>query len=80
MYFAKTLAFALKRPGNVAAAMPRTVRLRGGVQALRVDQANAGATFPPHPIPLPLGGGEGESFAGPEWVLAILSSILPIHP
>ena len=35
--------------------------------------------LPPHPGPLPLGGGEGESFAARECLFAVLSSFLRIH-
>src|SRR5260370_32950212 len=35
-----------------------------------MDLINGGATFPPHPSPLPLGGVEGDCFAGVERLLA----------
>ena len=54
-------------------------RVRGGVEALSMDLVKGVATFPPHPDPLPLGGGEGECGAGLECLIAILSSILRIH-
>ncbi len=54
-------------------------RVRGGVEGLLMDLVNGDESFPPHPGPLPLGGGEGECGAGLECLIAISSSILRIH-
>src|SRR5258708_11058539 len=51
----------------------------GGVEGLRTDDVNGRRDFPPHPGPLPLGGGEGECFADLGGLILILSSILRIH-
>ncbi len=53
--------------------------MRRGVEGLRTGLVNEGRDFPPHPGPLPLGGGEGESFAGLGGLIVILSSILRIR-
>ncbi len=39
--------------------------MRGGLEGSHMDLVNGDETFPPHPGPLPLGGGEGECFAVP---------------
>ncbi len=52
--------------------------MRGGVEGLRMDLVNGDEIYPPHPVPLPLGGGAGDPFASLECVFAILSSISPL--
>ena len=53
--------------------------MRGRIAGVSVDSVNTVAAFPPHPGPLPLGGGEGELFSTLEALLLDLSSILWIH-